>query len=89
MTEQEPTKLDIGGEWLTTGGAAQETGYTQAYMRQLAKRKRVRAFKVGRDWVLNRADLLEYTRAMEALGEAKHNPWKETREDLARSGRGR
>ncbi len=79
----------IGEEWLTTDDAARLSGYTEAYMRQLALRKRVKAFKVGRDWLLNRAELLDYARAMKALGDAKHNPWREDREDLAIAGRGR
>ncbi len=79
----------IGEDWLTTEDAARLSGYSQAYMRQLAQRKRVPALKAGRDWLLNREALLEYTRGMEAMGNEKHNPWKVDREDLAQSGRGR
>lgn len=82
-------KPGIGDEWLTTEQAAQLTGYSQAYMRQLAERGRVPAHKVGRDWVLQREALLAFARGMAALGPAKHNPWKEDRDDLAAQERGR
>jgi len=82
-------KPGIGEEWLTTEQAAQLTGYSQAYMRQLAERGRVMALKAGRDWLLQRASLLEFAAQMEALGTDKHNPWKGDREDLAVQGRGR
>ncbi len=82
-------KPKIGEDWLTTEDAARLSGYTSAYMRQLAQRGRVSAIKAGRDWLINREALLEYTRGMEAMGTEKHNPWKDDREDLALSGRGR
>jgi len=67
-------------EWITTNLAQALTGYSQAYMRQLAQRGRVEARKVGRDWLVNRESLLEYKLAMDRLGSQKHNPW---RDDLA------
>ncbi len=82
-------KPAIGEEWLTTEDAAQLSGYSQAYMRQLAQRGEVTALKAGRDWLLERGALLEYKQRMEALGDNKHNPWKEDRADLAVAGRGR
>lgn len=82
-------KPAIGEEWLTTEDAARVSGYSQAYMRQLAHRGKVTALKAGRDWLLERGALLEYKRRMEVLGDNKHNPWKEDREDLAIAGRGR
>lgn len=82
-------KPGIGEEWLTTEQAAQLTGYSQAYMRQLAERERVTAIKAGRDWLLQRAALVAFAAQMAALGTDKHNPWKEGREDLAEQGRGR
>lgn len=83
MTGEE---IGIGEEWLTTEQAAELTGYSQSYMRKLALGDKVTALKAGRDWLLNRAALLEFTRKMEALGSAKHDPW---RPDLEAGGRGR
>ena len=74
------------GEWITTNQAQALTGYSQAYMRQLARSGGVEARKVGRDWLIHRESLLAYKRAMDALGPAKHNPW---RDDLADKGLGR
>ncbi len=72
--------------WVTTAEAAALTGYTAAYMRQLAIREYIEARKVGRDWLVNLESLLEYKARMERLGTAKHNPW---RDDLAEERRGR
>jgi len=74
------------GEWITTNQAQALTGYSQAYMRQLARSGGVEARKVGRDWLIHRESLLAYKRAMDALGPEKHNPW---RDDLADKGLGR
>lgn len=82
-------KPGIGEDWLTTNDAAALTGYTQAYMRQLALRGLIPAVKAGRDWLLERKALVEFAQRMQALGDSKHNPWKEDREDLAAAGRGR
>jgi excisionase family DNA binding protein len=76
----------FGDEWVTTDVAAERTGYVRAYIRGLARRGTVRAHKVGRDWLVHLDDVLIHKRAMEALGEQRHNPW---RADLVRQGRGR
>jgi excisionase family DNA binding protein len=75
-----------GAEWITTVQAAELTGYANAYFRQLIKRGRLTARKWGRDWCLDKAEVLDYKARMDALGTDKHNPW---REDLSRQGRGR
>lgn len=71
-------KHTIGTEWITTEQAAELSGYSQAYMRQLASRGTVASIKAGRDWLIRRQDVLEHRRQMEALGPAKHAP---TRKD--------
>lgn len=70
---------------ITTNDAASLTGYSVAYIRQLARSGRVRSVKAGRDWLVNRDDLMDHKRAMDTLGTEKHNPW---RDDLS-DGRGR
>jgi excisionase family DNA binding protein len=72
--------------WLTTRAAQQLTGYSRAYLRKLALRRRIPALKAGRDWLLHRESLLEHQTQMQALGEQRHNPW---RDDLTEAGRGR
>jgi len=72
--------------WITTDAAQILTDYAQAYLRQLASQERIKARKVGRDWLIHQESLLAYKTQMEALGDQRHNPW---REDLAEQGRGR
>jgi len=62
--------------WVDTRTAAELTGYTAAYMRQLALGDKIVARKVGRDWLIERASLLAYKARMERLGTEKHNPWR-------------
>ena len=76
----------IAQGWADTREAATVTGYTAAYVRQLIRRGRIEARKVGRDWLVSLSSLLAYKHQMEALGSEKHNPW---RDDLVASGRGR
>jgi len=76
----------IAQGWVNTREAADITGHSVAYIRQMIRRERIEAHKVGRDWLVNLSSLLAYKRQMETLGNDKHNPW---REDLAASGRGR
>jgi len=71
---------------MTTREAADLTGYNVKYLRNLVRRGRVEARKVGRDWLVNRESLLAYKRRMDRLGPQKHNPW---RDDLAEAERGR
>jgi excisionase family DNA binding protein len=76
----------IAEGWINTEQAEALTGYASAYLRRLANRGRVEAHKVGRDWLINQESLLAYKARMDALGNQRHNPW---REDLAKCGRGR
>lgn len=73
-------------EWITTGEAAELTGYTSDYIRKAIRRGLLEGMKRGRDWFLNKADVLAYKEKMDALGDRKHNPW---REDHKEQGRGR
>ena len=68
------SKHAIGTKWLTTVQAAALTGYSAAYLRRLARQQRVHAVRVGRDWLLNRDELVSHQQAMDDLGLAKFNP---------------
>jgi excisionase family DNA binding protein len=58
--------------WITTKEAAELTGYTQSYIRKAISQGRLDAEKIGRDRLLRRDDVLEYTEEMVAgLGEAR------------------
>jgi excisionase family DNA binding protein len=50
----------IAPGWLTTQQAAVLADYTEAYIRQLAIAGRIKAQKLGRDWLINKEDLLAY-----------------------------
>jgi excisionase family DNA binding protein len=63
-------------EWITTSEASLLTGYATAYFRQLIKRGRLQARKRGRDWFLDKVEVLAYADEMERLGEQKYNPWR-------------
>ncbi len=52
-------------EWLTTPQAVQLTGYSKALITHLAREGRINAYKVGRDWLINRQDLLDYQQKMQ------------------------
>jgi len=67
--------------WITTNVGAALTGYSAAYIRMLAGGGRVEARRVGRDWLVSRKALLAYKTRMDALGSAKHNPWREDLEE--------
>ena len=73
-------------EWITTQEAAALTGYAAVTWRLFARQGKVKSMKRGRDWFLARAEVLAHIEAMQRLGTAKHNPW---REDLEEQGRGR
>ena len=75
--EQEAAAEDFNPtEWVTTKEASNLTGYTPAYFRQLIARGRLSGIKVGRDWILNRAEVLAYAEKMKQLGSEKYNPWR-------------
>ena len=63
-------------DWVTTKGAADLTDYNVNYLRDLLRKGRVEARKLGRDWLINRESLLAYKRRMDRLGPQKHNPWR-------------
>jgi len=65
-------------EWITTKEAAELTGYTSAYFRQLIQRGRLHQVqKRGRDWFLSKKEVLAYAKEMKRLGPAKHNPYRD------------
>lgn len=73
-------------EWITTQEAATLTGYSAVTLRQFAREGKIKGVKRGRDWFIDRAEVLAYVETMQQLGNAKHNPW---RDDLGAQGLGR
>ena len=62
-------------QWITTGEAAELTGYSASNFRKAIGRHLLRAEKRGRDWFLDRGEVLHYAETMRLLGPTKHNPW--------------
>ena len=70
MSDFDPTT------WITTRDAAELTGYASVTLRLLAREGKIKGCKRGRDWFLDKADVLAYAERMEELGAAKHDPWR-------------
>ncbi len=62
-------------QWITTGEAAELTGYSTSNFRKAIGRRLLLAKKRGRDWFLDRGEVLHYAEVMRQLGSTKHNPW--------------
>lgn len=73
-------------DYVTIQEGARISGMSRTHVRRLAIYRRVAAFKMGRDWLIEKAALLAYVEDGERLGSQKHNPW---RDDLVEQGRGR
>lgn len=76
MTNAKNAEIAVRPGWVTVAVVVEATGYTAAYIRQLAGRGAVEALKVGRDWLVNLESVLDYQQAVAALGPGKHNPWR-------------
>lgn len=63
-------------EWLTTQQAAELLGYDYAHIRYLLRKGKLTGFKMGRDWLVSRASAQAYAAAIQQLGTAKHDPWR-------------
>ena len=63
-------------EWITTKEAAELTGYSVRYLRQLINEGRIKAVKWSRVFFVNRESVVAYADEMRRLGPAKHNPWR-------------
>ncbi len=61
-------------DWITTAEASRLTGYSAITLRLLAREGRIKARKRGRDWFLDKANVLAYAEEMKRLGTAKHAP---------------
>lgn len=72
MTNEEGQVVAEG--WISTGEAVEATGYGEEYLRRLARTGKVKGRKFVGRWLINREDLLEYKRKMDALGRKKHDP---------------
>jgi len=63
-------------EWITTAEAAELTGYSVRYLRQLINEGRIKAAKWSRVFFVNKESVIAYVDEMKRLGPAKHDPWR-------------
>ena len=63
MSKAAPSPFDRG-EWLTVREAAEEFGYNQEYVRQLARDGAIEAQKLGTSLLINHGSLLDYRAGM-------------------------
>lgn len=52
----------IDSDWISTREAADKTGYTQEYIRQLARTKKIESTKIGPALMISAKSLMEYHR---------------------------
>ncbi len=55
-------------ELISLAEASERYGFSTAYLRELARKGRLTAKKVGRDWVTTPADVEEYIRSRQRRG---------------------
>jgi len=66
--------VTISAGWISSQEAAKLTGYTVRYLCKLARDGRLRATKLGRDWLFERESLVKWREKMQKLGAKKHSP---------------
>ena len=71
MTHEPMTNDQPAGdkhELISLAEAAKRYGFSTSYLRRLARKGRLNAKKVGRDWVTTPAEVEEYIRSREKRG---------------------
>ena len=61
-------------DWLTIAEAVQLGPYREQYLRRLAREGRLKIRRVGRMFLIERQDFLDYRARMSEMGTAKFNP---------------
>ncbi len=61
-------------DYITIEEAIRSTGYTDQYLRRMAKEGRILALKWGHLWMLHRASLQEYLQRAENTGDRRFGP---------------
>ncbi len=56
-------------ELLSLKEAAEISPYSADYLNSLARRGKIKATKIGRDWLIIRSDLFDYLRKQQAVSE--------------------
>ena len=61
-------------EWITTGEAAELSGYDIEYIRQMIRSGTIKASKRGRDWWIDRKAFISYPQGLSAPGDKRRGP---------------
>lgn len=56
---------------MTLKEAAKQSPYSAAYLNLLARKRKIRAVKLGRDWVIAREDLNDYLRRQQVDSQSR------------------
>ena len=67
-------------DWITTADAVALSGYHPERIRELARERKIKAQKWGRDWQISRSSLLRYLQTARKSGE-KPGPKKRLTDD--------
>lgn len=63
------------GDWITVREAAEQTNYTEAYIRELAQTRKIKAKKIVGVWLVDRKSVVAHQTAAQEMG-AKRGPKK-------------
>lgn len=74
MTTKAAVVANDDDELLTLGQAAETYGYSGDYLRRLAEKGRLRARKLGRNWLTTSDDMKNFIESRERRGVYKKNP---------------
>jgi len=65
MSEQEKRRLLASGALISIAQASKGTPYSQEYLSLLARKGKLKAIKISRDWLTTRQAVLSYVKVQE------------------------
>jgi excisionase family DNA binding protein len=61
-------------DWITTDEAAALSGYHVNYIRQIIRKRKIKADKKGRDWWVDKQSLLDYLKEAAGSDDKRQGP---------------
>ncbi|MCS6846526.1 MAG: helix-turn-helix domain-containing protein [Anaerolineae bacterium] len=61
-------------DWITTTEAAEISGYHVNYLRQIIRKRKIKAEKRGRDWWVDKDSLLTYLKGASTSKDKRRGP---------------
>ncbi len=65
MSEKEKQRFLASGQLISVAEAAEQTPYSPEYLSLLARKGRIQAVKIARDWLTTRAAVFNYLKQQE------------------------